>query len=303
MLPEVLPDRLHRFRGAVEGRKRFHRLAVLDQLEDAKKPDRPGQADRGVFLFERLMVTLHQRAHPPGVPNHVVFLVGADGAERRGAGQRVAVVGEPAIEHVLLEVRGDLRPHPDGAERNVAAGQPFGHGDQVGDDLPMVDRKPRTRAAEPRHDLVADHQDPVAIAQLADALEVTIGGDQDAVGTGHGLEEEGRNRIRAFQLDRLLEVLERLRRRVHLALGPVIRIEDVHHTGCPQVAGPPPGVPRQRHCARGRSVIRAVPREDFWAPGHGPGELDRIFIGLGAAQREEHLVQVPGHQLGEFLAQ
>ena len=55
--------------------------------------------------------------------------------------------------------------------------------------------------------------------------------------------------------------------------------------------------------AGGRSVIRAVPREDFWAPGHGPGELDRIFIGLGAAQREEHLVQVPGHQLGEFLAQ
>src|SRR5207245_4473453 len=35
VLAEVLPDRLHRLRGPVEGSERLHRLAIFDQLEDA----------------------------------------------------------------------------------------------------------------------------------------------------------------------------------------------------------------------------------------------------------------------------
>ena len=39
------------------------------------------------------------------------------------------------------------------------------------------------------------------------------------------------------------------------------------------------------------------------AAGHGPGQFDRVLIRLRAAEREKHLVQVAGHQLGQLLAQ
>src|SRR5260370_1457445 len=80
-----------------------------------------------------------------------------------------------------------------GAERYVAAGQPFGEGDQVGHDSPMVDGEPPARAAETGHYLVADHQDSVPVAELAHALEITVRRDQDAVGPDDRFEDERRD--------------------------------------------------------------------------------------------------------------
>ena len=72
----------------------------------------------------------------------------------------------------------------------------------------MVDGEPGPGAAKAGHDLVADQQDPVAVAQRSDALEVALGRDDHAVGSCNGLEQDGGDRLRAFERNDLLEVRE-----------------------------------------------------------------------------------------------
>ena len=45
----------------------------------------------------------------------------------------------------------------------------------------------------------AMQQDAVLVAELADAGEVAVGRDEDAVGADHGLEQDGRDRCRALE--------------------------------------------------------------------------------------------------------
>jgi len=45
----------------------------------------------------------------------------------------------------------------------------------------MLDREPPSAAPEPGHHLVRNHQDAMPIAELANALNVSVGRDQDAV--------------------------------------------------------------------------------------------------------------------------
>ena len=53
-------------------------------------------------------------------------------------------------------------------------------------------------AAKTAHHLVADQQDAVAVAQRAHALQVPGRRDDDPVGAGDGLQQDGRDRLRAF---------------------------------------------------------------------------------------------------------
>src|SRR5438132_6111655 len=208
LLAQRLRDRLHRLRGSVEGSERLHGFTVFHQLEDAEETDRPREADRWMLPPELLVVALHHLAHPARIAYHVVLFVRLDRTQGRRAGERVTVVGQPAIEDVLLEVIRDLRAHPDRAERDVAARQPLRHGDDVGDHLPMVDGEPLARPTEPGHNLVADHQDAVAVAQLPDALQVSIWWDQDPVRPGDRLQDEAGDGAGPLELDGLLQVAQ-----------------------------------------------------------------------------------------------
>src|SRR5206468_5086704 len=62
---------------------------------------------------------------------------------------------------------------------------------------------------------------------------------------------------------------------------------------------PAPRVARCRDRARGGAVVGAVANDDLVASGHPTRELDRIFVRLSAAVREEGVVQVAGHALGD----
>ena len=64
---------------------------------------------------------------------------------------------------------------------------------------------------------------------------------------------------------------------------------------------PTPWIAGQGHRAHGRAVVRAISGEELVAAGRMSSDLDCVFDRLGAAQREEHLVQVAGHDLGELL--
>src|SRR5207245_6281371 len=138
--------------------------------------------------------------HPPGVADDVVLSVRLDGAQGGGAGQGVTVGGQPAVKDVLLEVIRDFGAYPDRSKRDVAAGQPLRHGDDVGDDLPMVDGKPLAGSTKPGHDLVADHQNAVAVAQLAHALQVSIRWGQDPIRPGDRLQDAAGDGTRPLEL-------------------------------------------------------------------------------------------------------
>ena len=65
----------------------------------------------GCFAASCVVVALQQLAHARRALDEAVLLVDLDRRQRRGAGQRVRVVGQAAVEDVVLEVLGDLAAH------------------------------------------------------------------------------------------------------------------------------------------------------------------------------------------------
>src|SRR5258708_39176086 len=100
----------------------------------------------------------------------------------------MTVVSESAIEHFVIKVLRNMSPHSDSAQRNVTRCKSLRHANQVGNDLPVIDSKPLTRAAKARHHLVSDHQNPVLVTQFPHALHISIGGYEDAIRPNHRLQ-------------------------------------------------------------------------------------------------------------------
>ena len=133
-------------------------------------------------------------AEVAGVLDDALLLEDVDAGDRRGAGQRVAGVREPAGVDALGERVGDRPADDHAAERDVARVDALGEADQVRRHAPAVDGEPLAAAAEPGHHLVGDHHDAVVVAQLADALQVAVRRDEDAVRADDGLEHDGGDR-------------------------------------------------------------------------------------------------------------
>ncbi len=167
----------------------------------------------------------------------------------------------------------------------------------------MVDGKPATRPPEACHDLIADHQDVVAGADLAHALDVAVRRDEDPVGAHDRLEEDRRDRVRALVADDVLEALEALGHRPRLLLAPAVGVRVADDADEAGLVRPAAGVPGQGHRPERRAVVGAVAGEHLVAAGVVPGKLDRVLDRLGAAEREEDLVQVAGHDLGHLRAE
>ncbi len=166
----------------------------------------------------------------------------------------------------------------------------------------MVDGEPAAGAPEPCHDLVADHQDPEPVAQLADALRVAVRRDQDPVGARDRLEDERRNRRRTLELDRLLELRQCNLGRVRAALYAVIRVEHVYDP-TRKLVGPAARVAGGLDRAPGRPVVGAVAGQDLRPARHRASDLDRVLVGVRPGEREQHLVDVSRQQLGQLLPQ
>ena len=105
-------------------------------------------ADDRVARLEVVEQRGHEPSHLLRPLDQAVLFVDRQRGERGGAGERMAVVGEPAVEHVVLEVIGNRAAHADGAELHVRARQALRHRDDVGHHLPVIDREPLAGAAE-----------------------------------------------------------------------------------------------------------------------------------------------------------
>ncbi len=63
----------------------------------------------GCFASSALQQLRHQLAGLLRLRDQVVVFIDLQRGERRGARERVAVVGEPAVENLLVEMIGDAR--------------------------------------------------------------------------------------------------------------------------------------------------------------------------------------------------
>ena len=151
-------------------------------------------------------------------------------------------------------------------------------------------------AAEPAHHLVGNHEDAVLVAQCADALHVAVRRNEDPVGAGDRFENERRDRLRPLELDDFLEIAQRFLGRIPPAFDAVIRVEHVHEARqrrlapAPRLAG--------RGDRRGRAaVIRAIAGQDLLPAGERARDLEGVFVGLGAAVREEEDVDIARRDL------
>ena len=91
------------------------------------------------------------------------------------------------------------------------------------------------------------------------------------------------------------------RARVGMAGGAAVgvRVEHADEAGHARLGEPAPRVAGRRDRGRGRAVVGAVADDDLLAAGHPARELDRVLVRLGAAVREEGVVQVARHHLGD----
>jgi hypothetical protein len=223
-----------------------------------------------------------------------------DGGRAR---ERVPRVGQPSGEELRAHPVGDVFPEDHRAEGHVAGVDPLGDGEDVGDDVPVLAREPAAGSPEARHDLVEHEQDPVAVADLANRLEVSLRRGNDAVRPRDRLEDDGRDRLRPFVLQDLLQMrcAGANRARVGMTCGAAVRVrvEHSHHTAHTGLVRPATRIARQRDRAVRCPMVRAIAGDDLVASGVEASELDRVLVRLGAGVREERHGEIAGRDLGE----
>ncbi len=216
----------------------------------------------------------------------------------------MAAERDPVREHRrALEERLHHRvARDDGADRRVRGRQPLGRGHEVGLDVVALRAEPGAEPAEAGDHLVGAEQDPMLVADRADARPVALRRRERAARVLHRLHDHHRDRPGPGLLDRRLEVVEQERGELLLRLlGRAVvavrvpHVEDVGDERLERVAER--GDPVDRERAHRRAVVGRLARDRLPAPLAAgrvvltrelPGRLDR----LGAARAEEDAVQV-----------
>ena len=166
----------------------------------------------------------------------------------------------------------------------------------------MIDREPRTSPSEGRHHFIGNHQDAVFVAELANAFQISIRRNKNAVGSRHWFENKRRNRLRTFELNSLFNHGERRFGGIPSALDAVIRIEHVNHARNARLRSPSARIAREGDRSRGRAVVGAIACHNLVASGEEARELDGVLVSLSAAVGEEKGVNIAGSDFGELRA-
>jgi hypothetical protein len=202
------------------------------------RSDRPHRAHRRMLRLQLRSQFFQHRAHFFRIVDQPIFFIHANRRQRRRASHGMTVVSQPAVEDLVLKMLRDVMAHADRSEREIAGRQSLGHANQIGYYLPVIDREPLTGSSEASHHFIGDHQDSVLVAELAHASEISIGWNENAVGSSHGLKNESGDRLRPFELDGFFDHRQRRFGRFPSALDAVIGIENMHDTRNARLSGP-----------------------------------------------------------------
>ena len=231
-----------------------------------------------------------------------------------GAGERVATIGVAVDVVIFLFVDPvvNLVADDSGGDRCVAAAQSLAGGDDIGDNSPVFDAKIATGAAVAGDNLVDDHQDIVAVADLAQGREIVGWGHQAATrGARDGFGDKGGDIFAALLFDHALQLLGAGEGAGGLvfAVGAVVGIGkgdmgEVEQIGYVVIA--PARATRHRERADGIAVP-GLPAGDylvlFWVAGFEvilAGDLEPGLGGFGAAGDEKYPVEVAGGHGGDL---
>src|SRR5207237_2245310 len=159
--------------------------------------------------------------------------------------------------------------------------------------------EPPTGTAEAGHDLVEYEQDPVLVAERAQATEVAVRRHEDARGSRDGLDHDRRDVLGTLVPDHLLDVRERFLHigAEHRAVG--VGIQEVDDSGDARLRRPAAVVSAERHRALRLSVEGPPLREDLVAPGEEARDLDRVLVRFASAGGEDRFRQVARRDLRE----
>src|SRR5205809_1289884 len=215
----------------------------------------------------------------------------------------MAVVSQTSVKHLVVEMLSDVVTHSYPAKWQIAARQTLSHANQIGHNLPVVDREPFAGAPEASHHLVGNHQDAVFLTQLTHTLHISVGRNQNAVGSNYSFEDEGRDCVCTLELDDFLDHRERCLGGLPAALNAMVRIEHAHYARNTGLRGPSPGITGQSDASGRGSMIGTVARHDLVPASKKAGDLDGIFVGFGTAIGEKKGIDVTRCDFGEFCAQ
>ena len=153
------PARPPRTRRARAPRRPTDARRELAQLRADRRPRRSRRACSMIPSSSKILIDATADAHASGWPEYV---------RPPGNGWRANVSA--------IALRDDHA-----AERHVAGVHALRERDEVGRDIPAIDREPLAAPAEAGHHLVGDHHDAELVADRADAREVAVGRHEDAV--------------------------------------------------------------------------------------------------------------------------
>ena len=209
----------------------------------------------------------------------------------------MSAVCEAARVHTVFERVGNLLADDHAAKRYVSGVDAFCEADQVGGYVPLVDGKPLAATAEAGHHFVAHHDDAVAIANFANALEVAVWWNQNTVCADNRFEADHGNSVWAFNHQYVFEMLQ-CTLALFLCVGGMecrtvgVWSPKLHCAGSAGFVWPTTWVASKCNRACGRTVVRAVHRQDFVSAGVKLAHAHGIFCCFSTAVGEEHHVQV-----------
>ena len=290
------PKAEERFKEAKEAYGR----PVLHQL------DRPEHAEAAHFADARVIGHQlveswrdHVGAERACIFDDALFLENVDAGNSGCTRERMARVGEPAGKHALFERVGDRATDHNTAEWQIARVGALRKTDEVRLYAPLLVGEPFTAATKAGHHLVADHHDAVAIAALANTLQISIGRHENAVGADHRLENDGGDVVPALDHQHIVEVIE-----CALALLDIVgameraaicvrtpELDDARHA---RLARPAARVAGEVDRTAGRTVIAAVMTEHLQPIGVQPRHTHGILGCLSATVGEENHVETSG---------
>ncbi len=218
-----------------------------------------------------------------------------------GEGEAVGEGGVALHEGLGDPVGGDQRPH-----RRVGGGERLGDGDDVGQVAEAVAAEVVAEAAPGADHLVGDQQHVVAVADLADPLEVAVGRDETATGVLDRLEDHRGDRLGALELDPLLDRGRRPERVAVLRPAVEVGVGDVAAAGGERLElGAQLGDPGRGEGAERGAVVGDLAGDHLVllpVAAHAvvvAGQLQRRLDRLRAARGEEDAVEVGGRQRGD----
>src|SRR5215213_11075211 len=248
--------------------------------------------------FQILEQPAHHRAHASRVLDQMVFFVDGNRRQRCGAREWMTVVSQATVKNILLKVICDLASHADCAQLHVSARQTFRHRDQIGNDFPVIDREPLARATKPGHHFVSDQKYPVLVAQITQALHVTVGRNEYSICSDNRFDNQRGDRLCSFELEHLFSAREYVFRCVPTFLNTVIEIRYAKHSRNTGFRGPATWITGERQRSCSTAVIATITRADLVTTGIKSRDTDRVFIRLSAAVGEEEHVYIARRQFG-----